>query len=148
REPLDVFICELWEEVLGIARVAPESNFIELGGDSIAALKVAYRIFSSLGVELDVVDLLESPSPIAWAALIRERGRGESRAVPGRPTRLQCDAADEREGGAVFPLSFSQEALWQQCRRHPESWILNMPLVLKLEGPLDAKALQAAFDLL
>src|SRR5262249_52421012 len=41
-----------------------------------------------------------------------------------------------------------QEALWQHCRRHPESWVFNMPLVLQLEGSLDVPALQGAFDLL
>ncbi len=48
----------VWEEVLGIKDVEIEDNFFHLGGDSIKAMQVAYRM-SKLNYNIEVGDILE-----------------------------------------------------------------------------------------
>ncbi|HEX2190564.1 MAG TPA: amino acid adenylation domain-containing protein, partial [Longimicrobiaceae bacterium] len=85
----------------------------------------------------EVLDRLAHLSPERRAALqelLRQRtaARAAPRAIPRRA-----------EGGPA-PLSFAQQRLWFVQRMEPESAAYNLPLALRLRGPLDAPALLRA----
>ncbi len=67
-------------------------------------------------------------------ALRREQGLASNReeAIPRRP---------EAEG---YPLSFNQQRLWFLDRLHPGSAAYNLPVALRLEGPLRGDTLARA----
>ena len=44
----------------------------------------------------------------------------------------------------MFPLSFAQQRLWFLNRLDTAAWTYNLPLALRLEGPLDTAALRSA----
>ncbi|MFJ6405416.1 amino acid adenylation domain-containing protein [Streptomyces hydrogenans] len=44
----------------------------------------------------------------------------------------------------MFPLSFAQQRLWFLNRLDTTAWTYNLPLALRLEGPLDTAALRSA----
>ncbi|MEV5687424.1 amino acid adenylation domain-containing protein [Streptomyces sp. NPDC052164] len=44
----------------------------------------------------------------------------------------------------MFPLSFAQQRLWFLNRLDTGAWTYNLPLALRLEGPLDTAALRSA----
>ncbi|HEU4768417.1 MAG TPA: amino acid adenylation domain-containing protein, partial [Pyrinomonadaceae bacterium] len=46
----------------------------------------------------------------------------------------------------VFPLSFSQQSLWFVHQMEPAGVAYNMPLALRLSGPLHVQALQSALN--
>ncbi|WP_179284031.1 non-ribosomal peptide synthetase [Bordetella genomosp. 10] len=64
--------------------------------------------------------------------------------VEGDPPR--ADADDDEDIEASYPLSQAQRQLWLLQQRHPASTAYNLCRVVRLTGPLDAEALQAAFD--
>jgi amino acid adenylation domain-containing protein len=70
------------------------------------------------------------------AALRREQGLVSARAgrIPRRPP------------AAAYPLSFGQQRLWFLDRLMPGSAAYNVPLAMRLTGPLDPAALAAAFS--
>ncbi|MFF0483449.1 amino acid adenylation domain-containing protein [Streptomyces sp. NPDC004435] len=53
---------EIWRDVLGTDAVAPEANFIDLGGNSILAMQVAVRIRKHLDVRVDAGAVLLTDS--------------------------------------------------------------------------------------
>jgi peptidyl carrier protein len=52
---------EIWSDVLGVAEISGETTFLELGGQSISAVRIAARIEDELGVLVDIGDLFEDP---------------------------------------------------------------------------------------
>src|SRR3984957_16924492 len=80
--------------------------------------------------------MLSDAQRAALATRLR-RGREDSlEQIPRRPAGL-----------ADLPLSFAQEQLWFIDRFAPDQPTYNIPLALRLTGPLDAGALNHALDL-
>lgn len=68
RSELEVTIARLWGEVLGIADCDVQTEFFDVGGHSLTALRLLGRIQQELGVELSLRDLYRAPT-IAGIAL-------------------------------------------------------------------------------
>jgi acyl-coenzyme A synthetase/AMP-(fatty) acid ligase/acyl carrier protein len=59
---LEARVTAIWAEVLGLAVVAPDANFFDLGGHSLIAVKVVNRIREIIDIEVSVRLLFEYPS--------------------------------------------------------------------------------------
>ena len=60
--PRQEILCELFAQVLGVARCGIDSDFFDLGGRSIEAMMLAGRISTSLGVRVSMADLFKAPT--------------------------------------------------------------------------------------
>jgi acetoacetyl-CoA synthetase len=60
----------IWESVLGVAPLRPDDNFFDIGGTSLAAVRVFELIHERLGVDLPLSTVLHAPTIHALAALI------------------------------------------------------------------------------
>ncbi len=132
RNPREALLCELFADILNLPAVGPEDDFFALGGHSLLAIRLITRARSLLGRELKVRHLFESTTPAALAQhLDGERGERE-------PLARTADRP------AAVPLSFQQQRLWFLNRFEDDGALYNIPLVLRLDGPLDRAALTAA----
>jgi aryl carrier-like protein len=55
-------LCELFAQVLGVARCGVDSDFFDLGGRSVEAMLLAGRINAGLGVRITMADLFKAPT--------------------------------------------------------------------------------------
>jgi acyl carrier protein len=62
QTPRQEVLCELFAQVLGVARCGTGSDFFDLGGRSVEAMVLAGRISSALGIRLSMADLFKSPT--------------------------------------------------------------------------------------
>ncbi|MEV0194592.1 amino acid adenylation domain-containing protein, partial [Kitasatospora purpeofusca] len=131
RTAREEILCGLFGEVLGVDRVSIDDDFFALGGHSLLAMKLAARVRATLGTELGIRDVFEAPTVAGLAQ--RLDGGAEARPAPTagpRPERL--------------PLSSAQRRLWLIDRMEGPSGLYNLPLALRIGGPLDPAALAAA----
>ncbi|WP_426502051.1 AMP-binding protein [Dactylosporangium sp. McL0621] len=66
-------LAAVWAEVLGTAAVGTTDNFFEIGGDSLAATRIAATARERLGVDVDTIAVLEAPTVAELARYILER---------------------------------------------------------------------------
>ncbi|WP_163871123.1 non-ribosomal peptide synthetase, partial [Myxococcus eversor] len=136
RTPQEEKLAKVFSSVLHLPRVSVTDNFFALGGHSLLATQVISRLRSGFSVELPLRALFESPTVAALAARIEGEGHAGTLAPPIIPV--------PRDG--LVPLSFAQLRLWFIDQFQPGGAAYHMPTFVRLEGPLDAAALQRAFD--
>jgi acetoacetyl-CoA synthetase len=68
--PTEVRLRAIWEGVLGVHPLQPHDDFFDLGGTSLAAVRVFQVIHDRLGVDLPPSTLLRARTPAALAAVI------------------------------------------------------------------------------
>ncbi|MFF0612267.1 non-ribosomal peptide synthase/polyketide synthase [Nocardia tengchongensis] len=123
--------------VLGLddtARVGLADDFFALGGNSLTATQVAARLSAAFGAQVPVRTVFEHSNveALAAAALAADPN------APVRPPLLP------RAGDGPVPVSPAQQRIWFLNRLDPDSTAYNIPLPIRLTGPLDVAALQAA----
>jgi amino acid adenylation domain-containing protein len=135
RTPTEEVLAGIWAEVLGQERVGVAESFFALGGHSLLAMRVVSRVREVFGVELPVRALFEAPGVAGLAERVEALRRADLPALP--------PVVPAGRGGAL-PLSFAQERLWFLDRLEPGSAFYNVPMAVRLRGPLDASALERA----
>lgn len=137
-------LSQVWCEVLGRETIEPDANFFDLGGDSLLATQLVSRLRTSLSIDLPIRALFESPTVRGLACLVRQFADSGA-----EKTQTRADAIPEPHGarpvGTEVVLSYSQERMWFMHELAPESSAYNVPLAIRLHGPLSTTALEAAF---
>ncbi|MFE7119663.1 amino acid adenylation domain-containing protein, partial [Streptomyces sp. NPDC057654] len=121
-------VCALFAEVLEVERVGVDDSFFDVGGNSTLAMRLAARIRTEFGAELNMRQFFGASTPLGVARMLESKARPVLRPV------------DHPDG---IPLSANQSQAWQSDRLRQDA-DLRLPLALRLVGELDRAALEAA----
>ncbi|HZF12185.1 MAG TPA: amino acid adenylation domain-containing protein, partial [Thermoanaerobaculia bacterium] len=136
RGEVEERLAALWASLLGLDRVGASDDFFELGGHSLLGTRLMTRVREGFGVELPLSDLFEAPLLSALASRVEAARRAGARLVAPPLVPL---APRLRQG--ALPLSFAQQRLWFLHQLEPDSPFYNMPMALRVAGPLHPEVL-------
>lgn len=74
RTALEKRLVEIWEDLLNVRPIGIHENFMEIGGDSLLAIRLLAKIEDTLGARLPEAALWEAPTINKLAALIGNKG--------------------------------------------------------------------------
>lgn len=156
----EIRLQELWESILGVSKekIRVESSFLRLGGDSIAAMRLA-SVARSQGIYLTVQHVLSAPRLSDMAKAVdnlrtKERVTAEvikpfsllqskDKDVVVRRIADQC-GVDVSNIEDIFPCTGIQKELLSMTAKRPGDCIATFNL--KLRGHVDVDRLQQAWD--
>lgn len=114
QTPTEQAVASIWEELLSHSRIGLHDDFFELGGNSLLAAQILYRLNSQFNVNLSMRQLLDNGTVASVAALIQE---------------MQATPAAENLDGLLADLAALSEEDLQQLLAEPSA-------VVEVEHPL------------
>lgn len=114
RAELIAQLSEIWDRTLCISPILPDSNFFDLGGDSLQAVALFMEIERAFGIELPITTIYDAPTIAELADLIA----GET-STPGYSPLVLLKPGDDSAplfivhgiGGTVMELSAVARAI-------------------------------------
>ncbi|MCK5571737.1 MAG: amino acid adenylation domain-containing protein, partial [Bacteroidetes bacterium] len=138
RTPTEEIVAGIWVSVLGVDRVGVHDDFFDLGGHSLRATQAAARIRDAFVLDFPIQAVFENRTVAALAkAIDAARQEEQERLTPP----LQPVTRD-----GELPLSFAQQRLWFLDQLVPGSPMYNIPVALRIQGPLDVTVLEKSMS--
>ncbi|MBR3771728.1 MAG: amino acid adenylation domain-containing protein, partial [Clostridium sp.] len=128
-------VTSLLQNYVGTGEISVTDTLMELGINSIKAYDVLIDIEEKTGVRLKLQEILSDISVRELAQLIGQRDKQEL-TIFKKPEDVSVT------------LSAKQKGIWIACLLNKQSREFNIPVVLKLVGDIDKKALDQAFNLI
>jgi amino acid adenylation domain-containing protein len=138
RTDLESKLRGLWAEILDMPaeEIGVTDNFFDIGGHSLKATRLVYRLQKQMGVKLALRDFIKRPRVADMAQQIKEV----------QPVQYQTiEPVEERD---YYPLSFAQRRLWIICQFEDDSITYNMVGTFSIEGDIKVKVFERALQAL
>ncbi|WP_157653864.1 non-ribosomal peptide synthetase, partial [Burkholderia ubonensis] len=133
--PIQRELVRIWRDVLDNPAIDLAGRFFDYGGDSLQAMQLVSRIWSSFSVEIGIDAIFELQTISAVSDLI-EASSPLSGSMAGTIT--------PRSRANDLPLSYPQQRLWFLAQLEGPSAAYNISSALRFEGDLDVQRLRAA----
>ncbi|MEH1869056.1 MAG: amino acid adenylation domain-containing protein [Nostoc sp.] len=132
RTPTEEILAGIWRDVLGLEQVGIYDNFFNLGGHSLLATQVISLTRKAFKIELSLRSLFESPAIATLAKTVETASQQET--LP--------EIVPLRSPNATQPISLTQLEFWFFEQFYPGNPVYNLPLIYRVTGSLDVKALE------
>lgn len=98
RDPLELTLAAIWQDVLGVGAVGIDDNFFDLGGHSLLAVRLMARVERAFGRSVPLATILRGPTIAQMAALLRRETMARSTAL----VPIQARTASARDDRPAF----------------------------------------------
>ncbi len=132
-------LAQIWQDVLGVERVALEADFFgDLGGHSLLVMQAIGRVREAFAVELTLPDFFDNATLASLARVIERRHASAEHAGSDQIRLLR-----QRQGAALdrFPASFAQQRLWLLDQLISDTPLYSGAYAWRMSGALDLAAL-------
>ncbi|WP_426606422.1 surfactin non-ribosomal peptide synthetase SrfAA [Bacillus subtilis] len=127
-------VADIWAQVLQAEQVGAYDHFFDIGGHSLAGMKMLALVHQELGVELSLKDLFQSPTVEGLAQVIASAEKG---------TAASISPAEKQD---TYPVSSPQKRMYVLQQLEDAQTSYNMPAVLRLTGELDVERLNSVMQ--
>ncbi len=119
-------LADIWGEVLGIEKISMTESFYHIGGDSLKAAVILYRINKELNVDISIKDIFEKGTIREIAAYIDESAE--------KAEFCRIEKVSSRD---YFRLSPAQDRIYSVVSANKDTTGYNIPLVMLMQGEID-----------
>jgi tyrocidine synthetase-3 len=126
-------LADIFRELFGFEEIGTNDDFFELGGDSLKAITVIYRIHKKLDVEIPLPEFFKKRTVEKLAEYIK---KGE------KETYTAVKPVEKKE---YYPLSSAQKRLYILQQLERENTVYNMVSFLTVEGSLEKETFESSF---
>ncbi|RXH11368.1 amino acid adenylation domain-containing protein [Bradyrhizobium guangzhouense] len=137
RDNLEIYLTQIWMDVLHTDVVGIRDNFFRLGGHSLIATQIIARISDNLQIDVPLQRLFEAPTIEQLAAIIKP--------LVGSDPQPQVSTIPRIARDRPIPLSFAQQRLWFLDQFDPHSAVYNIAMPVRFAA-LDVAALEGALN--
>jgi fengycin family lipopeptide synthetase D len=126
----------LWAEVLGVAKemLSIDSNFFEIGGQSLKATILCTKIHKALEVKIPLTEVFKTPTIRGLVEYIKKTAPNQG-----------YTAIEPSEPKEYYALSPTQKGIYILQRLDPSSTAYHIPFFLEINGTADKKRFEEAF---
>ncbi len=136
KNPQQSFLVKIWEDILTIQDPGADCSFFDLGGTSLHATQMIFRVNKTLGVNISLTTFYRNPTIGNIMELIREyKEESDSKILQSQYTPNE-----------KIPLTPGQKGLWFLNEFYGENAVYNIPMSLTLHGHVDVNALSLALN--
>ncbi|ORX63769.1 acetyl-CoA synthetase-like protein [Anaeromyces robustus] len=130
-------LCDMYSKIFDIEinKIGKNSNFFELGGDSLLAVKVLAMIEKELKIKLDIKDIISNVSIGNLATHIENVMKDD---------KYKVEIIEKRHS-KEFPITSTQLGIYIDSVKNPNSVIYNMPISLKLNKNVSIERIKMGF---
>ena len=125
RNELEEKLMTIWGDVLGVNVKSIDEDFFGLGGHSLKATQVKFRIYKMLGVDVRLYDILSNPTIEALASIV------------GSTRKSQYERIEPVGKDQEFGVSHAQKRLWILDQFEENQIAYNIPGVFMFDGDLN-----------
>lgn len=132
-------VAKVWQSVLNINKISNNDNFFNLGGHSLMAFKVVYKLNQRLNIQFPLRDFFENPTIAGISEKIENYFRDGGKT--GDYFTIRPIARNQ-----LLPLSPAQQSLWFINEFTGDSPLYNIAQAIKFSGSLDIDKLSGALN--
>ncbi len=130
RTELEAAVAEIWAEILGVEQVGINDNFVQLGGHSLKAIRLASKLKKEFGIQITLQEIFEQGTVVAIVKLI-EQDRNK--------TVDTISPVSERE---YYPTLAAQRRLFVLNQLADLDVSYNMSVIFEIQGQLHLSRLE------
>jgi amino acid adenylation domain-containing protein len=138
---LEAALLDAWSESLGLPALGRDDDFLDIGGHSLQAVRIANRLRERAGLAVQAHEILAHPSVARLAAHLAATGRGTVAASVAPIAPTVTDAPADR-----YPATAAQSQVAFLDRLAPGNRAYLTQSLLTLHGELDVDALHGAIQ--
>ena len=133
----------IWKKLLKVKQIGRNSDFFELGGDSLCAIKLITEIYNEFHVKLQIKDVFHYTTIQSLSSYIQELGPlSNKKVIAEQKTIPHAKSADS------YPLSHAQKRIYLSCMLDKNSIVYNTPGGILFSSVPDKKKLESSIQTL
>ena len=129
---------KIWCDILDMEQVSINSDFFDLGGDSLCSIKLVSEVYSVFNIKIGIKDIFKASKIKSLAELIDE-------SVAVEDDAQNIPKAEVRDS---YPLSSAQKRIYFTVNMEPDTVTYNTPGALLFDKHPDAEKLEKCFNIL
>ncbi|PFJ51515.1 hypothetical protein COJ02_24690 [Bacillus thuringiensis] len=129
---VDKPLIQICSKILNLDKVSINSNFFEIGGDSLKVFSLISEIHKEFNVKLDFRDIFKEPVLKDICNKIKTAAKDTQ--LIGQANSLE-----------FYPLTSTQKRIFTMNKCSPEEIVYNMPTIIKCNCSLDVEKVEGVF---